>query len=111
MSRNALMLAFHFPPFAQSSGSIRTLSFVRRLPDHRLASGRADCAQPMLIQKLMNAVWRWSRHPCASFVPAAWMLRVTGDRRTLSDVARNARPLEYVGCGGIRCRARLHSTR
>ena len=28
------MLAFHFPPFAQSSGSIRTLSFVRQLPDH-----------------------------------------------------------------------------
>ena len=28
------MLAFHFPPFAQSSGSIRTLSFVRHLPDH-----------------------------------------------------------------------------
>jgi len=34
MSRNALMLAFHFPPFAQSSGGIRTLSFVRHLPDH-----------------------------------------------------------------------------
>ena len=28
------MLAFHFPPFAQSSGSIRTLSFVRQLPSH-----------------------------------------------------------------------------
>ena len=28
------MLAFHFPPFAQSSGSIRTLSFVRQLPNH-----------------------------------------------------------------------------
>lgn len=28
------MIVFHFPPFAQSSGSIRTLSFVRRLPDH-----------------------------------------------------------------------------
>ena len=28
------MLAFHFPPFAQSSGSIRTLSFVRQLPHH-----------------------------------------------------------------------------
>ena len=27
------MLAFHFPPFAQSSGSIRTLSFVRHLLD------------------------------------------------------------------------------
>ena len=34
MRKNALMLAFHFPPFAQSSGSIRTLSFVRHLPDH-----------------------------------------------------------------------------
>ena len=34
MSRNALMLAFHFPPFAQSSGSVRTLSFVRQLPKH-----------------------------------------------------------------------------
>lgn len=33
MTRNVLMLAFHFPPFAQSSGSIRTLSFVRHLPD------------------------------------------------------------------------------
>ncbi|MEP6609637.1 MAG: glycosyltransferase [Burkholderiaceae bacterium] len=29
--RTALMLAFHFPPFAQSSGSIRTISFVRHL--------------------------------------------------------------------------------
>lgn len=35
MSRSALMLAFHFPPFAQSSGSIRTLSFVRHLLDLR----------------------------------------------------------------------------
>jgi hypothetical protein len=34
MTRNALMLAFYFPPFAQSTGSIRTLSFVRHLPDH-----------------------------------------------------------------------------
>jgi len=34
MTRNVLMLAFHFPPFAQSSGSIRTLSFVRHLPEH-----------------------------------------------------------------------------
>ena len=34
MSRSALMIAFHFPPFAQSSGSIRSLSFVRRLPKH-----------------------------------------------------------------------------
>ena len=28
------MFAFHFPPFAQSSGSIRTLSFARHLPEH-----------------------------------------------------------------------------
>jgi len=28
------MIAFHFPPFARSSGSIRTLSFVRRLPEY-----------------------------------------------------------------------------
>ncbi len=35
MTRTALMLAFYFPPFAQSSGSIRTLSFVRHLPDHQ----------------------------------------------------------------------------
>ena len=34
MTRSALMVAFHFPPFAQSSGSIRSLSFVRHLPDH-----------------------------------------------------------------------------
>ena len=34
MTRNVLMLAFHFPPFAQSSGSLRTLSFVRHLPEH-----------------------------------------------------------------------------
>jgi glycosyltransferase involved in cell wall biosynthesis len=34
MTRSALMLAFHFPPFAQSSGGLRTLSFVRHLPDH-----------------------------------------------------------------------------
>ena len=32
------------------------------------------------------------------------------DCRTLSDVARNAGPLEHVGCGGIRCRTRLRST-
>ncbi len=34
MMRKVLMLAFHFPPFAQSSGSIRTLSFVRHLPEY-----------------------------------------------------------------------------
>ncbi|MGZ8993653.1 MAG: glycosyltransferase, partial [Burkholderiaceae bacterium] len=34
MTRSALMAAFHFPPFAQSSGSIRSLSFVRHLPDY-----------------------------------------------------------------------------
>lgn len=32
--KNALMIAFHFPPFVQSTGSIRTLSFTRHLPAH-----------------------------------------------------------------------------
>ena len=47
MSSNALMLAFHFPPFAQSSGSIRTLSFVRHLPAHRW--------QPVVLTARPNA--------------------------------------------------------
>ena len=34
MKRTALMLAFYFPPFAQSTGSQRVLSFVRHLPLH-----------------------------------------------------------------------------
>ena len=34
LSRTALMLAFYFPPFAQSTGSQRVLSFVRHLPMH-----------------------------------------------------------------------------
>ncbi len=34
MKRTALMLAFYFPPFAQSTGSQRVLSFVRHLPTH-----------------------------------------------------------------------------
>jgi glycosyltransferase involved in cell wall biosynthesis len=32
-SRTALMLAFPFPPFAQSTGRLRTVSFVRHLPE------------------------------------------------------------------------------
>lgn len=31
--KNLLMLAFHFPPYAQSTGRLRTLSLVRHLPD------------------------------------------------------------------------------
>jgi hypothetical protein len=34
MSRVVLMLAFHFPPFAQSTGAQRVLSFARQLPRH-----------------------------------------------------------------------------
>lgn len=34
MSRRILMIAFHFPPFAGSSGVQRTLRFVRHLPKH-----------------------------------------------------------------------------
>ncbi len=34
MSRVVLMLAFHFPPFAQSTGGQRVLSFARHLPHH-----------------------------------------------------------------------------
>ncbi|MEO8188083.1 MAG: glycosyltransferase [Burkholderiaceae bacterium] len=34
MKRTALMLAFYFPPFAQSTGGQRVLSFVRHLPMH-----------------------------------------------------------------------------
>jgi glycosyltransferase involved in cell wall biosynthesis len=34
MNRVVLMLAFHFPPFAQSTGGQRVLSFARQLPDH-----------------------------------------------------------------------------
>ncbi len=31
--RSALMIAFHFPPFTGSSGALRTLGFVRYLPE------------------------------------------------------------------------------
>ena len=73
MSRNALMLAFHFPPFAQSSGSIRTLSFVRQLPDHHWRPVVLT-ARPMLIRKLMSAAFRWCHLGRASFVQWVWML-------------------------------------
>ncbi|HEU4622582.1 MAG TPA: glycosyltransferase [Burkholderiaceae bacterium] len=32
--RNVLMIAFNFPPLAQSTGRFRTLSFARHLPSH-----------------------------------------------------------------------------
>ncbi len=32
-ARRALLIAFHFPPFVGSSGSLRTLGFVRYLPE------------------------------------------------------------------------------
>lgn len=41
------MLAFHFPPFVQSSGSIRTLSFVRHLPENHW--------QPIVLTARRNA--------------------------------------------------------
>lgn len=34
MDKSVLMVAFHFPPAAMSSGHLRTLGFVRHLPDH-----------------------------------------------------------------------------
>ena len=34
MSRGVLMVAFHVPPFAGSTGAIRTISFARYLPEH-----------------------------------------------------------------------------
>ncbi len=34
MSRRLLMVAYHFPPFAGSSGFLRTVSFARYLPEH-----------------------------------------------------------------------------
>jgi hypothetical protein len=33
MGRAVLMIAFHFPPAAMSSGHLRTLAFARYLPD------------------------------------------------------------------------------
>jgi hypothetical protein len=42
------MIAFHFPPFAGSSGVQRTLRFVQQLPQVRVAADRADRPPPRL---------------------------------------------------------------
>jgi glycosyltransferase involved in cell wall biosynthesis len=59
MTRNALMLAFHFPPFAQSSGSMRVLSFVRHLPDHHwhpIVLTARDLAYPEIDRRSLKMV-------------------------------------------------------
>lgn len=53
------MFAFHFPPFAQSTGGIRTLSFVRHLPDHGwhpIVSTARDHAYPEIDPRSMSMV-------------------------------------------------------
>ena len=76
MSRNALMIAFHFPPFARSSGSIRTLSFVRRLPEYDW--------QPVVLTATPNAYPEVDDRSLASIPPSVRVVRAGG-----LDVARH----------------------
>ena len=76
MSRNVLMVAFHFPPFARSSGSIRTLSFVRRLPEYDW--------QPVVLTARPNAYPEVDDRSVATIPPSVRVVRAAG-----LDVARH----------------------
>jgi glycosyltransferase involved in cell wall biosynthesis len=76
MSRNALMVAFHFPPFAQSTGSIRTLSFVRRLLEYDW--------QPVVLTARPNAYPEVDDRSLAMIPPSVRVVRAAG-----LDVARH----------------------
>ena len=87
MSRNALMVAFHFPPFAQSSGSIRTLSFVRRLLEHDW--------QPVVLTARANAYPEIDDRSLAMIPPSAHVVRAAG-----LDVARHLAIADNNSSGG-----------
>ncbi len=70
------MLAFHFPPFAQSSGSIRTLSFARHLPEHGW--------RPIVLTAHARAYPEVDRHSLAAVPPCLRVLRAPG-----VDIARH----------------------
>ena len=76
MSRDALMLAFHFPPFAQSSGGIRTLSFVRHLPKYQW--------QPIVLTARSNTYPEVDQSSLTMVPPHSRVVRAPG-----LDVARH----------------------
>ena len=61
------MLAFHFPPFAQSSGIIRVLSFLRHLPDHRW--------HPIILTARDHAYPEIDRHSLMMIPPQSQIVR------------------------------------
>jgi len=57
--KRVLMLAFHFPPHAGSSGIQRTLRFVRHLPEHGIdALAPLDDPQAIadILQRSLNQI-------------------------------------------------------
>lgn len=70
------MLAFHFPPFAQSSGGIRTLSFVRHLPEYGW--------QPIVLTARATAYPEVDARSLAGVPSEAFVVRAPG-----LDVARH----------------------
>lgn len=70
------MFAFHFPPFAQSSGVLRTLSFVRHLPDHQW--------RPIVLTARESVYPETDRRSLATVPARAQILRAPG-----LDVARH----------------------
>lgn len=52
-TKRALMVAFHFPPQAGSSGILRTLNFVKYLPEHGWSSS-VLAASPMAFEEQRN---------------------------------------------------------
>jgi len=70
------MVAFHFPPFARSSGSIRTLSFVRRLLEHNW--------QPIVLTAKPSAYPEVDERTLAAIPSSVRVVRAAG-----LDVARH----------------------
>src|SRR5689334_14003052 len=74
-SRRVLMLAFHFPPYDESTGAQRTLGFIRHLP----ALGWS----PIVITAQESAYTRTDPATLKSIPPGTTVLRAFG-----FDVAR-----------------------
>jgi glycosyltransferase involved in cell wall biosynthesis len=92
--KRVLMIAYHFPPFAASSGIQRTLGFARHLPEfgweplvltahprayeHRNDSHLSDGARPMVVERAfaLDAARHFSvrgRYPAFMARPDRWI--------------------------------------
>lgn len=74
--RRVLLIAFHFPPFAQSSGLLRTFCFARDLLAHGWQS---------IVLTVRSEVYQSSRDDLTDKIPAA----VTVERARAWDTARS----------------------